>query len=157
MPTYINIDPTKMFRQYFFEAPVDENNTKIFFLNMRNFLLDPKNNGPIHARNKVIAQQDIEILTDLYPLRTPISNTKEVLMPADKAVVAYRDWLAKFDDKGWRIDWDEFKQVLAGNGPCNRDRMAARRKAHEDGAWVREAALAYAEKRRQRSALQAAE
>ena len=48
------------------------------------------------------------------------------------------------------IDWDEFKQVLAGNGPCNRDRLAARRKAHDDGAWVREAALAYAEKRRQR-------
>ena len=55
------------------------------------------------------------------------------------------------------IDWEEFKQVLAGNGPCNRDRLAARRKAHDDGAWVREAALAYAEKRRQRSALQAAE
>jgi ring-1,2-phenylacetyl-CoA epoxidase subunit PaaA len=55
------------------------------------------------------------------------------------------------------IDWDEFKQVLAGNGPCNRDRLAARRKAHEDGAWVREAAMAYAEKRRQRAVLQAAE
>jgi ring-1,2-phenylacetyl-CoA epoxidase subunit PaaA len=55
------------------------------------------------------------------------------------------------------IDWEEFKQVLAGNGPCNRDRLAARRKAHEDGAWVRDAALAYAEKRRQRTALQAAE
>ncbi|MGC8011141.1 Phenylacetic acid catabolic protein, partial [Salmonella enterica] len=37
------------------------------------------------------------------------------------------------------IDWEEFKQVIAGNGPCNRDRMAARREAHEDGAWVREA------------------
>jgi ring-1,2-phenylacetyl-CoA epoxidase subunit PaaA len=45
-----------------------------------------------------------------------------------------------------QIDWEEFKRVLAGNGPCNRERMAARRKAHEDGAWVREAALAYAEK-----------
>jgi ring-1,2-phenylacetyl-CoA epoxidase subunit PaaA len=55
------------------------------------------------------------------------------------------------------IDWNEFKQVLAGNGPCNRDRMAARRKAHEDGAWVREAAAAYAEKRRQLVAAQAAE
>lgn len=45
------------------------------------------------------------------------------------------------------IDWEEFKQVIAGNGPCNRDRMATRRKAHEDGAWVREAARAFAEKR----------
>lgn len=50
------------------------------------------------------------------------------------------------------IDWNEFKEVLAGNGPCNRDRMAARRKAHEEGAWVREAALAYAEKQKARRA-----
>ncbi|GEC55279.1 ring-1,2-phenylacetyl-CoA epoxidase subunit PaaA [Bradyrhizobium japonicum] len=55
------------------------------------------------------------------------------------------------------IDWDEFKQVLAGNGPCNRDRLAARRKAHEEGAWVREAAMAYAEKRKRRQLAQAAE
>ena len=46
------------------------------------------------------------------------------------------------------IDWAEFKQVLAGNGPCNRERLAARNKAHADGAWVREAAAAYAEKHR---------
>ncbi|HUH48825.1 MAG TPA: 1,2-phenylacetyl-CoA epoxidase subunit PaaA [Mycoplana sp.] len=50
------------------------------------------------------------------------------------------------------IDWDEFKQVIAGNGPCNRDRLAARNKAHAEGAWVREAALAFAEKRRARKA-----
>jgi ring-1,2-phenylacetyl-CoA epoxidase subunit PaaA len=48
------------------------------------------------------------------------------------------------------IDWDEFRDVLAGNGPCNRDRLAARRKAHEDGRWVREAAVAYAKKQRTR-------
>ncbi len=55
----------------------------------------------------------------------------------------------------WRfgaIDWEEFRQVLAGNGPCNRERMEARRRAHEDGAWVREAALAHAAKRRARAA-----
>ncbi|MDH3978397.1 MAG: aromatic ring-hydroxylating dioxygenase subunit alpha [Gammaproteobacteria bacterium] len=110
MPTHINITPDKAFRQYFFEAPVDENNTRIFFLNMRNFLLDPKHNGPIHARNKVIAQQDIDILIDLHPDRTPLSTTKEVLMPADKAIAAYRAWLEKFDDKGWRIDINEFNR-----------------------------------------------
>ena len=44
------------------------------------------------------------------------------------------------------IDWQEFHDVLAGNGPCNEQRMEKRRKAHEDGAWVREAARAYAEK-----------
>jgi ring-1,2-phenylacetyl-CoA epoxidase subunit PaaA len=36
--------------------------------------------------------------------------------------------------------------VINGNGPCNKERIAARRKAHEDGAWVREAAAAYAKK-----------
>ena len=45
------------------------------------------------------------------------------------------------------IDWREFYDVLAGNGPCNRERMAKRRKAHDDGAWVREAARAHAEKK----------
>jgi ring-1,2-phenylacetyl-CoA epoxidase subunit PaaA len=44
------------------------------------------------------------------------------------------------------IDWQEFRRVLSGDGPCNRERLAARRRAHEAGAWVREAALAYAAK-----------
>jgi ring-1,2-phenylacetyl-CoA epoxidase subunit PaaA len=43
-------------------------------------------------------------------------------------------------------DWDEFMQVVKGNGPCNTQRIAHRRKAWEDGAWVREAATAYAAK-----------
>ncbi len=45
------------------------------------------------------------------------------------------------------IDWREFEQVLAGHGPCNRERLEARRRAHEDGRWVREAAAAHAAKR----------
>lgn len=44
------------------------------------------------------------------------------------------------------IDWEEFWNVVNGNGPCNKERLAARKKAHEDGAWVREAASAYAAK-----------
>lgn len=44
------------------------------------------------------------------------------------------------------INWDEFKQVLRGNGPCNRERMNARIQAHEQGTWVRDAAAAYAKK-----------
>jgi len=50
------------------------------------------------------------------------------------------------------IDWEEFYQVLKGNGPCNRERLGARRKAHADGAWVREAARAYAAKAKDRQA-----
>jgi ring-1,2-phenylacetyl-CoA epoxidase subunit PaaA len=44
------------------------------------------------------------------------------------------------------IDWDEFKEVLNGNGPCNRQRIDRRREAHAEGEWVREAAVAYAGK-----------
>lgn len=50
------------------------------------------------------------------------------------------------------IDWDEFHRVIQGNGPCNRDRLRARQQAHESGAWVREAAAAYAAKRAARKA-----
>jgi ring-1,2-phenylacetyl-CoA epoxidase subunit PaaA len=45
------------------------------------------------------------------------------------------------------INWDEFWQVVEGNGPCNHDRVKARRDAKENGLWVREAAMAHAEKR----------
>jgi ring-1,2-phenylacetyl-CoA epoxidase subunit PaaA len=45
------------------------------------------------------------------------------------------------------IDWAEFTRVVKGEGPCNRERLKARVAAHEDGAWVREAALAHADKR----------
>jgi ring-1,2-phenylacetyl-CoA epoxidase subunit PaaA len=49
------------------------------------------------------------------------------------------------------IDWAEFKRVIAGDGPCNRQRMKQRREATENGAWVREAALAFAAKKRARA------
>ena len=49
------------------------------------------------------------------------------------------------------IDWAEFQRVISGNGPCNHERMAARRKAQDDGAWVREAADAHAAKQQARA------
>ena len=45
------------------------------------------------------------------------------------------------------IDWNEFWNVVKGNGPCNKERLKARVDAHENGTWVRDAAVAYAEKR----------
>jgi ring-1,2-phenylacetyl-CoA epoxidase subunit PaaA len=48
------------------------------------------------------------------------------------------------------INWDEFWNVVKGNGPCNRERLEARRKAHDEGRWVREAAFVHAEKRQKR-------
>jgi ring-1,2-phenylacetyl-CoA epoxidase subunit PaaA len=58
------------------------------------------------------------------------------------------------EDKGHydfgEINWDEFWNVVKGNGPCNRERLEARRKAHEEGQWVREAAIAHAAKQQKR-------
>ncbi len=49
------------------------------------------------------------------------------------------------------IDWEEFWNVVRGNGPCNRERLEARREAHANGKWVRDAAAAYAAKQRQKT------
>ena len=54
------------------------------------------------------------------------------------------------------IDWSEFERVLKGNGPCNAERLAARRRAWAEGAWVREAASACAQKQRERAESRAA-
>ncbi len=54
------------------------------------------------------------------------------------------------------IDWSDFWKVVKGNGPCNRQRLAHRQKAHDDGEWVRDAALAHANKRVARATRDAA-
>ncbi len=50
------------------------------------------------------------------------------------------------------LDWDEFMSVIKGQGPCNVQRMQHRREAHDNGAWVREAAAVYADKQARRNA-----
>jgi len=54
------------------------------------------------------------------------------------------------------IDWTEFNEVVKGNGPCNKERVAAKQKAWSEGEWVREAAVAYAEKQKEKAAQSAA-
>ena len=55
-----------------------------------------------------------------------------------------------------QIDWDDFWAVVNGQGPCNKERLATRVNAHESGAWVREAALAYSAKQQARAMKEAA-
>ncbi len=54
------------------------------------------------------------------------------------------------------IDWTEFNEVVKGNGPCNKQRLQTRNAAHEKGTWVREAAMAYAQKQSERQKVSAA-
>jgi phenylpropionate dioxygenase-like ring-hydroxylating dioxygenase large terminal subunit len=109
MMTWIRFSETNMFHQYFFEAPIDDTRTRIFFVNMRTFMLDPQHDERIGKVNLVVAQEDIDILSELDPVRTPGSTTKEVLVPSDRAIITYREWLGKFEAKGWRIDMDAMK------------------------------------------------
>ncbi len=76
-----------------------------------------------------------------------------VVMEADAIGVTFPDPDLKFDEETghWNfgeIPWDEFWDVVKGNGVMNRERIKSRRNAYENGAWVREAALAYARKKR---------
>jgi|TARA_B100000959_G_scaffold277299_1_gene333628 phenylpropionate dioxygenase-like ring-hydroxylating dioxygenase large terminal subunit len=113
--THIKITPQMGFRQYFFEQPIDENKTRIFFINNRNFLLDPTMDDAIHERNFIIAQQDIDILDGLNPIQTPLKNKEEVLVPADLPIITYRAWLDKFKNKGWKIDLEKLKSNSLNN------------------------------------------
>lgn len=54
------------------------------------------------------------------------------------------------------INWEEFWNVVQGNGPCNRERLRTRKQAYDNGTWVREAAVAYAGKKKARGEVQAA-
>jgi len=49
------------------------------------------------------------------------------------------------------IDWEEFKRVISGDGPCNRQRLSHHKRAHEENAWVRDAMTAHREKKRRRT------
>lgn len=74
----------------------------------------------------------------------PQAEAIGLTLPDDK--LKYNDQTRHYD---WgEINWEEFNQVVSGNGPCNKQRMKARKDADINGAWVRQAAEAYAQKHR---------
>jgi len=103
--TWIDISAENAFHQYIFEAPVDDSHTRIFFVNMRSWLLEDKHDETIEKPTLQIVNEDVGILEKLRPIRTPTTNTKEILVPGDTVVVRYREWLAEWDANGWRIDY----------------------------------------------------
>lgn len=105
--TYIHPSPDYYFHQYLFERPIDQQNIAIYLLCMRNCMLDPDQDEFMNQRNQYVADQDVVIIEALHPVLTPDTNTKEMMVPSDKCVVQYREWLKRWDAKGWRIDMDE--------------------------------------------------
>lgn len=110
MITWINFTAESRFSQYFFEAPIDESRTRVFFVNMRSFLLEPDNDERLTKVNAIVAQEDIDILGELDPVRTPSTPTEEVLVPSDGAVIRYREGLREWTEKGWRIDMRSLRE-----------------------------------------------
>jgi phenylpropionate dioxygenase-like ring-hydroxylating dioxygenase large terminal subunit len=103
--TWIDLTATNSFHQYLFEAPVNDHSTRIFFVNMRNWLMEDKHDQRIEDVTLQVVHEDVSVLEKLSPIRTPDTNTKEILVPGDTAVVRYREFLKEWDAKGWRIDY----------------------------------------------------
>jgi hypothetical protein len=104
MWTYIRFAPGKHLHQYMYECPIDEHNVNIFLVNLRSTLLEADKDQKVNDMNWMIAQQDIVVLSDVRPIRTPPTNTKEFMVPADEPIVKYREKLREWDGWGWRID-----------------------------------------------------
>ena len=109
------------FHQYFFEQPISQFKTKIFFVNMRNWILEEKWDEMVMERNLIIAGEDITVMTDLRPQITPDTMTKEVLVPADLIMGQYRKTMKGWESKGYKIDsetLDKNKHKMAFSIPC---------------------------------------
>jgi phenylpropionate dioxygenase-like ring-hydroxylating dioxygenase large terminal subunit len=142
MWTYIHITPKFWLHQYVFEAPIEENKTKLFLLSFRNNvfirskafefvnrLLDKK----VNERNVAIAHQDIVVMNPVVPRLTPPSRTRELMMPADRVILEYRDKLNEFEAKGWRIDLKALRESRVNGEEAQAIPSPARR---ESRSWV---------------------
>jgi len=101
---------------------------------------------------KIKRQSNDELRQRFIDMTVPQAEYLDLKIPDDK--LRWNEARGHYDFG--EIDWDEFYRVLKGHGPCNRQRMETRVKAHEAGRWVREAAMAHAEKKRRRQSAHAA-
>jgi phenylpropionate dioxygenase-like ring-hydroxylating dioxygenase large terminal subunit len=112
--TYIHHSATLALHQYIYETPIDKNHTRIFLVNFRNYLLDASRDDQSMKENQTVVFEDRDVLERLRPVMTPATNAKELLMPADKTLVCYRDRLKEFEARGWRIDTRAVEQAEEG-------------------------------------------
>jgi len=110
--TDIQFTAKTSFVQYAFETPLNENTTRIYLVNLRNCMLGPELDQKVFEINRKVALEDVAILENLWPLRTPDTNTKELLTEGDAMVLRYRQHLKDWDAAGWRIDTQQLKKSL---------------------------------------------
>ena len=100
----LNISEDNYFLMHKFETPIDEFNTNIFVMILRNFLQESEYDDEIKKRSLFVAEEDRIICEPVDPIVWPETNIKEVLVPADKILTCFRKHLKTWEDKGWRID-----------------------------------------------------
>jgi phenylpropionate dioxygenase-like ring-hydroxylating dioxygenase large terminal subunit len=102
--TAINLSKDNTFVQYFFEQPIDDSHTRIFFINLRNCMLEETSDERLQQINLAIAEEDIKVISELYPIRTPGNLSSELLTSGDECIAAYRKHLQDWKSRGWRIN-----------------------------------------------------
>ncbi|MGI9309363.1 MAG: hypothetical protein ACR2P6_08875, partial [Gammaproteobacteria bacterium] len=109
------IQPTPEFKvhAYLLETPVDEHNTRLFLITLRNFMLEPEHDETARKTNHVIAMEDRDVLLQVRPVQTPLSNNREILVPSDAPIARYRELQREWEARGWRIDTECVKQSRA--------------------------------------------
>ena len=107
--THIHFSGTS-FVQYFYEAPQTGGHTRIYFINMRNTMLEPEHDERIMEINVNITSEDVQVLEGLWPVRTPDTTTQEILTWVDKPILRYREFLKDWESKGWRLDTLQLRQ-----------------------------------------------
>ena len=110
LETRINLSKDNSFVQYFWEQPVDGQHTRIFFINMRNCMLEEENDERMASINLAVAAEDVTIVESLKPVRTPEVSTKEILITGDECIGEYRKHLKNWEKRGWRIDMKTLRE-----------------------------------------------
>jgi ring-1,2-phenylacetyl-CoA epoxidase subunit PaaA len=111
-------------------------------------MFGPNDSESIHSQKsmdwKIKRKSNDELRQDFVDATVKQAEFLGVTLPDEKLVWNQERSHYDFGE----INWKEFWEVVGGNGPCNKKRLKTRKKAYDDGAWVREAAWAFAEKRK---------
>ncbi|MFV0258080.1 MAG: 1,2-phenylacetyl-CoA epoxidase subunit PaaA [Acidimicrobiales bacterium] len=102
---------------------------------------------------KIKRETNDELRQKFVDMTVPQADFLGLTVP--DADLAWNDERGQYDFGA--IDWDDFWEVVKGNGPCNRERLANKRRGWEEGSWVREAAVAHARRRARRARAEAAD
>jgi phenylpropionate dioxygenase-like ring-hydroxylating dioxygenase large terminal subunit len=109
--TYIQPNPQFLRHSYFFETPVDKGRTRIFFIDMRNNMLDADDDERVIYMDKLVMDQDGKVMRGIRPRIPPLSDIRESLVSSDRHVLRFREFLGEWQAQGWRIDVDEVERT----------------------------------------------